>query len=164
MARGLLHKTFAQHSDCADSLIDLFGAKIRVGSHCPGHPIEPPVLGGTYLLLLIGGTAAQSPVESPVCIPRLVEADRTRDRGKRLAVRSQGQHLVVYNGRLGRCGPNRQGLRSGDLGVQGVRRRLPNAEGLRRQPGQVLSRLAFGRQTTLTALACRPFGPWVVSN
>ena len=152
MARGLLHKTFAQHSDCADSLIDLFGAKIRVGSHCPGHPIEPPVLGGTYLLLLIGGTAAQSPVESPVCIPRLVEADRTRDRGKRLAVRSQGQHLVVYNGRLGGRGPNRHGLRSGLKG-QGLRRRFLNIEVLRRQPGQFLSRLAFGRQTTLTALA-----------
>lgn len=26
------------------------------------------------------------------------------------------------------------------------------------------SRLAVRRQTTLTALACRPFGPWVVSN
>jgi hypothetical protein len=75
-------------------------------------------------------------------------------------VRSQGQYLVVYNGRLRGCGPNRQGLR-----CQVFRcRRLLNAEGLRRQPGQFLSRLAFGRQTTLTALACRPFGPWVVSN
>jgi hypothetical protein len=164
MVRGLLHKTFAQHSDCADPLIDLFGAKIRVGRDCPGHSIEPSVLSETYLLLLIGGTAAQCPVESPVCIPRLVKPDGAGDRGKRLAVRSQGQYLVVYNGRLGWCRPNLRGLRSGILGDQGLRRRLLNAEGLRRQPGQILSRLAFGRQTTLTALACRPFGPWVVSN
>jgi hypothetical protein len=160
MVRGLLHKTFAQHSNCADPFIDLFGAKIRVGGNCTRHPVQPSVLGETYLLLLIGGTATQGPVESPVCISRLVEPDGAGDRGKRLAVRSQGQYLVVYNGRLRGCGPNRQGLRCQVF----RRRRLLNAEGLRRQPGQFLSRLAFGRQTTLTALACRPFGPWVVSN
>jgi hypothetical protein len=160
MVRGLLHKTFAQHSNCADPFIYLFGAKIRVGGNCPGHPVQPPVLGETYLLLLIGGTATQRPVESPVCISRFVEPDGAGDRGKRLAVRSQGQYLVVYYGRLRGCGPNRQDLRR----LVFRRRRLLNAEGLRRQPGQVLSRLAFGRQTTLTALACRPFGPWVVSN
>jgi len=152
MVRGLLHKAFAEHSDCTDPLIDLFGAKIGVGGHCPGHSVEPTVLSKTYLLLLICGTATQGSVESPVCIPRLVEADRTRDRGKRLAVRAQGQHLVVYNGRLGGRGPNRHGLRSGLKG-QGLRRRFLNIEVLRRQPGQFLSRLAFGRQTTLTALA-----------
>lgn len=162
--RGLLHKTFAQYSDCPDPFVDLFRAKIRISGHCPSHSIEPPVLSETYLLLLVGGTAAQCPVESPVCIPRLVEPDRAGDRGKRLAVRSQGQYLVVHNCRLGGCRPNRRGLRNRILGGRGLRRRLLNAEGLRRQPGQVLSRLAFGRQTTLTALACRPLGPWVVSN
>jgi hypothetical protein len=149
MVKQLLHKALAQHSNCADPLIDLFWAKIRVGGHCPGHTVEPPVLSEPYLLLLIGGTAAQSPVESPVCVPRLVEPDAAGDRGKRLAMRSQGQYLVVYNGRLRGCGPNRQRLWGRCL----RRRWLLNAEGLRRQPGQVLSRLAFGRQTTLTALA-----------
>jgi hypothetical protein len=153
MVRGLLHKAFAEHSDCTDPLVDLFGAKISVGGHCPGHSVEPPVLSKTYLLLLICGTAAQGSVESPVCIPRLVEPNGAGDRGKRLAVRAQGQHLVVYNGRFGGRGPNRHSLRSGGLGGQGLRRRSLNTEVLRRQPGQFLSRLAFGRQTTLTALA-----------
>jgi len=153
MVRGLLHKAFAQHSDCADPLVDLFGAKIRVGGHCPGHSVEPPVLSETYLLLLIGWTAAQGAVESPVCIPRFVEPDGAGDRGKGLAVRSQGQYLVVYNGRLRGCGPSRRGLRCQGLRCEGLRRRLLNTEGMRRQPGQVLSRLAIGRQTTLTALA-----------
>jgi hypothetical protein len=68
-------------------------------------------------------------------------------------VRSQGQYLVVYNGRLRGCGPRRRGLRCQGLRCEGLRRRLLNTEGMRRQPGQVLSRLAIGRQTTLTALA-----------
>jgi hypothetical protein len=151
--RGLLHKAFAEDADCADPLVDLFGAKIGVGGHCPGHSVEPPVLSKTYLLLLICGAPTQRSVESPVCIPRLVEPNCAGDRGKRLAVRAQGQYLVVYNGRLGGNRPNRHGLRSGGLGGQGFRRRSLNTEVLRRQPGQFLSRLAFGRQTTLTALA-----------
>ncbi len=105
MVIGLLHKAFAQHSNCADPLIDLFGAKIRVRGNCTGHPVQPSVLSETYLLLLIGGTATQGPVESPVCISRFVEPDGAGDRGKRLTVRSQGQYLVVYNGRLRGCGP-----------------------------------------------------------
>jgi hypothetical protein len=68
-------------------------------------------------------------------------------------VRPQGQDFVVYNGRFGGHRPNRHGFRSRGFGGQGLRRRSLNAEVLRRQPGQVLSRLAFGRQTTLTALA-----------
>ncbi len=58
MVGELLHKAFAQHADRTDPLVDLFGAKIRVGGHCPGHSIEPPVLSKTYLQLLIGGTTA----------------------------------------------------------------------------------------------------------
>jgi len=153
MVRGLLHKAFAENSDCADPLINLFRAKIGVGADCPGHSVKPPVLSQTYLLLLIRGTAAQGSVKSPVRIPRLVEPDGAGDRGKRLAMRPQGQHFVVYNGRFGGLGPNRHGLRSRGFGGQGLRRRSLNTEVLRHQPGQVLSRLAFGRQTTLTALA-----------
>jgi hypothetical protein len=153
MVRGLLHKAFAEHSDCADPLIDLFRTKIGVGADCPGHPVKPPVLGQTYLLLLICGTAAQGSVKCPVRIPCLVEPDGAGDRGKRLAMRPQGQDFVVYNGRFGGRGPNRHCVRSRGFGGQGLRRRALNTEVLRRQPGQFLSRLTFGRQTTLTALA-----------